>query len=313
MESVTRYTLEYRHYIEILAIVIASITAVSSIDDVFIDLYYWCLRLFGGQAAKDDALALSISKVAALPERPVAIMVPAWHEHEVIYSMLATNSRLLAYKNCHYFIGVYQNDQLTISEVRRAQKSCPNVHIVVVPRNGPTSKVDCLNVILITILDYETQLGGKFAGIALHDAEDFIHPHELLVFNALIGTKFDFVQLPVFSFNQSLRDVVAGIYMDEFAEVHTKDLLVRKHLSGLIPCAGVSACFSRDAVVALAENNMGAMFQISSFTEDYDIAFRLRALGLRTTFASCPVNYTIDTHRRTTTPAYVRRAMPIAT
>jgi adsorption protein B len=313
MDSLTAAILEYRYFIEILAIVIASLTAISSVDDVFIDLYYWCLRFFGGQNAKDDALALSVSKVSDMAERPFAIMVPAWHEYDVIFSMLTTNSRLLAYKNYHYFIGVYQNDEPTIGEVRRAQKSCANVHIVVVPRDGPTSKADCLNIILGGILDFETELGANFAGIALHDAEDFIHPHELLVFNTLVGTQFDFVQLPVFSFNQSLLDVVGGIYMDEFAEVHTKDLLVRKHLSGLIPCAGVSACFSRDAVVALAENNMGAMFQITSFTEDYDIAFRLRALGLRTTFVSCPVNYTIDIHRETVMPGYVSRTMPIAT
>lgn len=313
MDALTASILEYRYYIEILAIVIASITAISSVDDIFVDLYYWGLKLFGGQDAKDKALARSVSEGADLPERPFAIMVPTWKEHDVIFSMVATNSRLLAYRNYHYFIGVYQNDQPTIAEVRRAQAQCANVHIVVVPRNGPTSKADCLNVILAAILDYEVERSAHFAGIALHDAEDFIHPHELTVFNALIGTDFDFVQLPVFSFNQSLRDVVGGIYMDEFAEVHTKDLLVRKHLSGLIPCAGVSACFSRDAVVALAENNMGAMFQISSFTEDYDIAFRLRALGLRTTFVSCPVNYTIDMHHETITPVYLKRTLPIAT
>ncbi|MDP2410301.1 MAG: glycosyl transferase family protein [Pseudolabrys sp.] len=313
MDAITAVILEYRFYIEITAIVIASITAISSVDDIFVDLYYWCLKLFGRQDKKDRALAQSISDAADMPERPFAIMVPAWHEHEVIYSMLTTNFRLLAYRNYHYFIGVYRNDTATIAEVERAKVECPNVHMVVVPRDGPTSKADCLNIILAAILDYEEELGGPFAGIALHDAEDFIHPHEMSVFNSLIGTQYDFVQLPVFSFNQSLRDVVGGIYMDEFAEVHTKDLLVRKHLSGLIPCAGVSACFSRDAVVALAENNMGAMFQITSFTEDYDIAFRLRALGLRTTFVSCPVNYTIDMHRETVTPVYVKRQLPIAT
>jgi adsorption protein B len=313
MDALTSAILEYRYYIEILAIVVASITAISSVDDIFVDLYYWCLKLLGGQNAKDEALARSISEAARLPERPFAIMVPAWHEHEVIFAMVATNSRLLAYRNYHYFIGVYQNDKATISEVRRAQAHCANVHMVVVPRNGPTSKADCLNEILASILSYEAGQGAPFAGIALHDSEDFIHPHELTVFNSLIGTTYDFVQLPVFSFNQSLRDVVGGIYMDEFAEVHTKDLLVRKHLSGLIPCAGVSACFSRDAVVALAENNRGAMFQISSFTEDYDIAFRLRALGLRTTFVSCPVNYTIDMHRETIRPVYVKRKLPIST
>jgi adsorption protein B len=313
MDALTAALLQYRYYIEVLAIVVASITAVSSVDDVFVDLYYWCLKLFGRQDAKDRALARSVSIAVGLPERPFAIMVPAWNEHEVIYSMVATNFRLLAYKNYHYFIGVYQNDKATMAEVRRAKADCPNVHMVVVPRNGPTSKADCLNLILTAILDFESEAGGPFAGIALHDAEDFIHPHELTVFNSLIGTQYDFVQLPVFSFNQLLRDVVGGIYMDEFAEVHTKDLLVRKHLSGLIPCAGVSACFSRDAVVALAENNMGAMFQISSFTEDYDIAFRLRALGLRTTFVSCPVNYTIDMQRDTVSPVYLKRTLPIAT
>ena len=304
---------EYRYYIEVLLIVIASITAISSVDDIFVDLYYWCLKLFGRQDAKDEALAQSISEAANLPERPFAIMVPAWHEHDVIYSMLATNSRLVTYKNYHFFVGVYQNDKATISEVRRAQAENANVHIVVVPRDGPTSKADCLNEILAAIRGYEIELGAHFAGIALHDAEDFIHPHELAVFNSLIGTRFDFVQLPVFSFNQSLRDLIGGIYMDEFAEVHTKDLIVRRHLSGLIPCAGVSACFSRDAVIALAEKNKGEVFQISSFTEDYDIAFRLRALGLRTTFVSCPVNYTIDIHRETITPVYVKRRLPIAT
>lgn len=313
MDALTSALLEYRYYIEVLAIIVASVTAISSVDDVFIDLYYWCLKLLGRQDEKDRALARSISDAAGLPERPFAIMVPAWNEHEVIYSMVATNSRLLVYKNYHYFIGVYQNDKATIAEVLRAKADCPNVHMVVVPRNGPTSKADCLNLILGAILDCESELGVLFAGIALHDAEDFIHPHELTVFNALIGTQYDFVQLPVFSFNQSLRDLVGGIYMDEFAEVHTKDLLVRKHLSGLIPCAGVSACFSRDAVVALAENNMGAMFQITSFTEDYDIAFRLRALGLRTTFVSCPVNYTIDVRRDTVTPIFLKRTLPIAT
>ncbi|MET0707892.1 MAG: glycosyl transferase family protein [Tardiphaga sp.] len=313
MEQVTSAVLEYRYYIEILAIALACVTALSSVDDVFVDVYYWCLRLFGNQSEKDRQLSVALAAEVDSPERPLAIMVPAWHEHDVIYSMVATNSRLLAYHNYHYFIGVYQNDIATIAEVLRAQAEFANVHMSVLPRNGPTSKADCLNVILSEILAYEAKMGGPFAGIALHDAEDFIHPQELAVFNQLIGTQFDFVQLPVFSFSQPLRDMVGGIYMDEFAEVHTKDLLVRRHLSGLIPCAGVSACFSRDAIVALAQNNMGAVFQISSFTEDYDIAFRLRALGLRTTFVSCPVNYTIDINRETVAPAIVKRTLPIAT
>src|SRR5438552_9414462 len=249
MDALTSTILDYRHIIEVLAIAIAIVTAISSIDDVFVDLYYWCLKIFARQDAKDREFARGVSAAMNIAERPFAIMVPAWKEHDVIFSMVATNSKLLAYNNYHYFIGVYQNDRLTIDEVRRVQTIHANVHMVIVPRGGPTSKADCLNEVLAYILSYETEFGFSFAGIALHDSEDFIHPHELKVFNSLVG-EFDFVQLPVFSFSQPLRDVVGGIYMDEFAEVHTKDLAVRKHLSGLIPCAGVSACFSRDAVAS---------------------------------------------------------------
>lgn len=313
MDALTSWVVAYRYQIEILTIVVASITAISSIDDIFVDLYYWCLKVSGRQNAKDKALARSISETRSLPQRPFAIMVPAWHEHDVIYSMLATNSRLVAYKNYHFFVGVYRNDQATIAEVQRAQAEIGNVHIVVVPRDGPTSKADCLNQVLAAIRSFEIKTGVHFAGVALHDSEDFIHPHELDVFNSLIGTTYDFVQLPVFSFSQSFGDLVGGIYMDEFAEVHTKDLIVRRHFSGLIPCAGVSACFSRAAVVKLAEKSKGEVFHVSSFTEDYDIAFRLRSLGLRSAFVSCPVNYTIDIHRETITPTYVKRRLPIAT
>ncbi len=312
MDKLISPILEYRYYIEILAIVIASLTALSGIDDVFVDIYYWCLKLFGKQDAKDLALARTLQAEVDLPERPFAIMVPAWHEQDVIYAMLTTNTRLLAYRNYIYFIGVYQNDHATTAEVKRARALHTNIQIVIVPRDGPTSKADCLNVLSVAIREYEEKIGSEFAGITLHDAEDFIHPHEFKVFNSLIG-EYDFVQLPVYSFSQSFGDVVGGIYMDEFAEVHTKDLLVRKHMSGLIPCAGVSACFSRKAVIALAENNQGRVFQTASFTEDYDIAFRLRALALKTTFVSCPVNYTIDMDHEIIAPVYLNRTPPIST
>ena len=52
MEDLTWWVLNYRDRIEILAIVIAVITALSSFDDLFVDLYYWCLKLFGRQDEK---------------------------------------------------------------------------------------------------------------------------------------------------------------------------------------------------------------------------------------------------------------------
>ena len=39
--------------------------------------------------------------------------------------------------------------------------------------------------------------------------------------------------------------------MDEFAEWHAKDLVVRESVSGSVPSAGVGTCFSRRALLAL--------------------------------------------------------------
>ena len=312
MDDLTQLILSYRYYIEIFAVVAAVITVISSLDDIFVDVYYWCLRVFGNRNEVERERTLDFGMLDHAQERPFAIMVPTWKEHAVIFSMLGVSSRLLRYSNHQYFIGVYQNDPQTLEEVRRAQAHFPNIHIVMVPRNGPTSKADCLNEVISAIFRYELEHNVTFTGIALHDAEDLIHPHELKLFNYLIPT-YDFVQLPVFSFNLPLRSFVAGTYMDEFAETHSKDLIVREHMSGVVPCAGVSACFSRRSLAILIENNHGEAFDTSSFTEDYDVAFRLAEIGLKTTFVSYPVEYTIDMDSSSDTPIFLPKTRPIAT
>lgn len=312
MDALTAFVIDFRYAIEIMTVVIAIIIAVSSIDDLFLDLYYWFLKITGNGHVRDRERVADLDLLESIPEKPFAIMVPAWREHAVIFSMLEANSRLLRYSNHHYFVGVYQNDQATQHEVKRAQNLNSNIHMVLVPRDGPTSKADCLNEVVIAIFGYEVKNKVQFAGIAMHDGEDLIHPHELKLFNLLIE-EYDFIQLPVFSFTRPLSQVISGIYMDEFAEVHTKDLVVREHLSGIIPCAGVSACFGRNALAILADLNGGETFRTNAFTEDYDIAFRVHDLGLRTTFASYPVTYTIDMSEDSEGPAIIRRALPIAT
>ena len=169
MQTMTSVILDYRYYVEIVAIIAAVITAVSSVDDLFVDLYYWCLKIFGNRHTKDRAHALLAARTHKLQERPFAIMVPAWKEREVIFSMLGANSRLLEYPNYHYFVGVYQNDRPTMLEVERAQQEYPNIHMVIVPRNGPTSKADCLNEIVASIFRYEAEYKFVFAGVAMHD------------------------------------------------------------------------------------------------------------------------------------------------
>jgi adsorption protein B len=77
--------------------------------------------------------------------------------------------------------------------------------------------------------------------------------------------------------------------MDEFAEVHGKDILVREALAGQVPSAGVGSCFSRRAVMALLADGDGIAFDVQSLTEDYDIGFRLRAKGMSEIFVRFPV------------------------
>jgi adsorption protein B len=156
---------------------------------------------------------------------------------------------------------------------------------------------------------FEQENGMAFAGVILHDAEDVVHPAELALFNAALHHA-DLIQLPVFSFRRALSDVIAATYMDEFAEWHTRDLVVRENLTGIVTCAGVSACFSRRAIEGL-RTKVGPVFDPANLTEDYDIAFRIAKLGMRERFVRFPSSFTIDISPDLGQPLYVeRRSQP---
>jgi bacteriophage N4 adsorption protein B len=53
-------------------------------------------------------------------------------------------------------------------------------------------------VLVAAIAMHERASGRSFAGVALHDSEDVIHPLELKLFNNL-NDFYDFIQLPVYS------------------------------------------------------------------------------------------------------------------
>ena len=119
----------------------------------------------------------------------------------------------------------------------------------------------------------------------------------------------DLIQLPVYSFQRGLGEFVAGTYMDEFAEWHSKEFCRPREQTGVVPCAGVSACFSRRAIAVLRDEREGEIFSTSSLTEDYDIAFRLHKLGMREIFVRYPDRvYGGDAQRRR--PAGDRRETP---
>jgi len=302
----------YQRVIEVLALGMTVLILLSSLDDLFVDIWYWSRGLYRWFWIRSRYPRLTAEALDAKPERPIAIMVPAWKESEVIQAMLTTSQSLIRYADYHFFVGVYRNDAATIAEVQLAMEVFSNVSMSIVPRDGPTSKADCLNIVLADIFAHERRTGTNFLGIALHDSEDVIHPYELKLFNYLLD-RMDLIQLPVFSFPRGLHEVVAGTYMDEFAEWHSKDLVVRESMTGVVPCAGVSACFSRRAIDALRLKRAGEVFSTASLTEDYDIAFRLADMGMREIFVSFPISMAVEAVGADGRPEITRRNMPVAT
>jgi bacteriophage N4 adsorption protein B len=271
----------YANFLFVLTIAVAALIFLSGLDDALVDAYYWL-----SSARRRKRLLAHLEEKA---QSEFAIMVPAWKEHDVIAAMIDNTVKTLDYEAYRIYCGVYRNDAATAAEVNRMVARYPErVVRVDVPHDGPTCKADCLNHIVRRILSEEARGGRSVAASVLHDSEDVIHPLELKLFNTLVPGA-DLVQLPVLSLERAYRDFTAGTYIDDFAEAHGKDMAVREALVGLVPGAGVSTCYSRQAMAALWKASAGEPFNTASLTEDYDLSFRLRSLGMTQSFAHVSV------------------------
>ena len=282
----------YYSYLEAATLVVAVIILISSLDDLIVDLWYWSRRLFRKFTAERRYRPLTEAQLLARDQQPMAIMVPAWLEYDVIAPMIENMVATLDYKHYVVFVGTYINDQRTIDEVERMRRRYKQLHRVEVPHAGPTCKADCLNWVIQAIFHYEKTHGMTFAGTVLHDSEDVLHPLELRLFNYLLPRK-DMIQLPVVSLERNWYEWVAGTYMDEFAEWHGKDLVVRESMTDTVPSAGVGTCFSRRALEVLAAENQNQPFNTDSLTEDYDVGARLARYGMNAIFVRFPVQFRV--------------------
>ncbi|GHD63196.1 cyclic di-3',5'-guanylate-activated glycosyltransferase NfrB [Jeongeupia chitinilytica] len=278
----------YLYGLKLLAITVAVLMLISGIDDLFIDVVYWVRRLWRALTVYRNHDRLDYKALYEPAEKPLAIMVPAWHETGVIGKMAELAATTLDYENYHVFVGTYPNDPDTQRDVDEVCARFPNVHKVVCARPGPTSKADCLNNVLDAILQFERSARFEFAGFILHDAEDVISDMELRLFNYLVDRK-DLIQIPVYPFEREWTNFTSLSYLDEFAELHGKDVPVREALAGQVPSAGVGTCFSRRAVLLLLADGDGIAFDVQSLTEDYDIGFRLKEKGMKEVFVRFPV------------------------
>jgi len=286
---------------------------ISGVDDLFVDLVYFirsgCRAIFRRHLIKP----VTRDQLNAVPEKPIAMMIPAWDESGVIARMLINSCMTLDYRNYHIFVGTYPNDEATFLAVNKIREIYPQVTAIVTPDNGPTNKADCLNRIAHGIFAYEKEKGVKFEIFVMHDAEDIIHPLSFKYFNYLIP-RMHMIQLPVFALEWHAARWVAGIYIDEFAELHSKDLRIREFLSNTVPSAGVGTALSREAIEFLARKHQQRIFDIRSLTEDYQLGLQLGELQGKKIFLQQAVAR-VETRKHWLTGRPVERKIlePIAT
>ena len=286
----------YLSVLDYIAVGISAIILVSSADDFFIDVYYWVRRLYRALVIRKRYPPLELKELQKPKEQWLAVMIPAWEEHEVIANMVKHFLSTMEYTRYMVFIGTYQNDSKTTKVVEELSKQYNQVFRVKVPINGPTCKADCLNWIIQAILLKEKERKGRFAGIIMHDCEDVVHPLELKLYNFLLPKK-DFIQLPVLSLERGWREWVGGTYMDDFAEFHQKDLVVRESLTGFVPGAGVASCYGRRIIKLMVEKNANQPFNTKTLTEDYDFSFRMKEWKASQVFVTFPVQYPVMRRR----------------
>lgn len=270
----------FESFFILLAYVVVIGALVFTLDDLFIDAYALFRHIKPKVITTDEMI-----RIKALPQKNIAIIVANWKEAEVISPMITGNLRGLDYDNYTFFLGVYPNDIPTWQAAAALEKIYPHkVMVVVNTQPGPTSKGQMLNEMARHIANAEIKLGKKFDFLLMQDSEDVLHRHSLSLMN-YYGQNADFVQIPVFSFDVPKKDLIGGIYIDEFAESHTKDLLVREALGAAIPSAGVGTLIGINLLKALQENQNGDFLKEDTLTEDYHLGMMTKQLGFKSTFA----------------------------
>ena len=252
---------------------------VGLVDEVAIDLLWFWLRLRG----RGKALPFTPPANRCL-RGPAAVLIPCWDEGGILEHTLSACRGAWPHEACTFYVGCYRNDPATIIAAQDGAAGDPRVRIVVVPRDGPTTKADCLNALYDAIAADERERGVLYRFVLLQDAEDHVHPLALDLIDDRLE-RADFVQLPVIPEPNSRSRWIAGHYADEFAENHLKTMVVRDWLRTALPAAGVGCAFRRDMLARIAEfRGAPHPFAPECLTEDYELGLIVSALGGRSRF-----------------------------
>ena len=79
--------------------------------------------------------------------------------------------------------------------------------------------------------------------------------------------------------------MVAATYMDEFAERHTREMIVRNALGATIPSAGVGTCLTRRLIEHFVRTR-GNVLMTGCVTEDYILGVEAKRAGFKAAFAA---------------------------
>lgn len=259
---------------------------IGGVDELLIDLVWVWLRLSGRAPTREiDRRRAGVAPLAG----PVAVLIPAWREAEVIGTTIAHARAAWPQAALRIYCGCYRNDPATLAAAIHGADSDPRVRLVILEEDGPTTKADCLNRLYRALCADEARLGIAIRMVVLHDAEDMVDPAALALLDRALGPEnggADFVQLPVLPVPQPASRWIGSHYCEEFAEAHGKAMVVRDALSAALPAAGVGCAFARGVLERIAWSNgtPGAPFSRDCLTEDYELGLRIKALGGRSHF-----------------------------
>jgi adsorption protein B len=151
---------------------------VGGLDDLAVDLIYAARRL----KTRFRPLRGTPSPEDAPPPGRIAVFIPAWDESAVIGDMLRTALARFDHGDYLLYVGTYPNDRATIGAVTAIAAQDNRVRLVIGAEEGPTTKAGCLNALWRAMLHDEAAENAPVSAVALHDAEDVVHPLELRVY-----------------------------------------------------------------------------------------------------------------------------------
>lgn len=254
---------------------VSAATSISSLEDAFIDI----LSLGIARCR----LPRSVERSISIPK--TAVFVANWHEEDVLGAMVEGNLARIPIPEVSFFLGVYPNDVGTLRVAKELETKYPDrVRVIVNTLPGPTSKGQMLNEMFSQAFSNEDR--PELA--VLHDSEDVIDPRTFQVY-ATYAPDHDFIQVPVFSLDRGKGAHVASTYMDEFAERHTREMIVRNAVGATIPSAGVGTCITKKLATHFLRER-GQVLMSGTVTEDYILGIEAKRAGFKSAFAAISAN-----------------------